>query len=117
MCVCLRQCRESGTFHLRHLGGVCPDSLTALSKSVIAALSRLLFHVPEGLKAILFFLPLMLWRKNWSLSRSPAVALLLGSGSKQRRMKDLASGERDSGISGWILNIPTWKINQTEIVR
>lgn len=41
------------------------------------------------------------------MSRSSAVARRSGSGSKQRRIKALASGDMDSGISGWILNIPT----------
>lgn len=55
---------------------------------------------------LLFFLRLVTVR-NSSVRRSKAVALRSGSGSKQRRMKALASRDMDSGISGWILNIPT----------
>lgn len=62
---------------------------------------------PAGLKAIRFFLPLFTCLKKPAWSSSAAVARLWGSGSKQDKMKALASGERASGISGWILNIPT----------
>lgn len=50
-------------------------------------------------------------RNSW-VSRWVDVARLSGSGSKQRRINALASVDMDSGISGWILNIPTWTYTQ-----
>lgn len=64
----------------------------------------------EGLSPVKLLLPFFLRLvtvRNSSVSRSRAVARRSGSGSKQRRMKALASSDMDSGISGWILNIPT----------
>lgn len=74
---------------------------------VAAERGEFICRPPDGLKAILLFLPFVVCLRKMSLSRSAAMGLLLGSGSKQRRMKDFASRDRDSGISGWILNIPT----------
>lgn len=56
--------------------------------------------LPGDLKAILLFLPLVLCLTNVSLRRSEAMARLWGSGSKQRRMNNLASTDSDSGTSG-----------------
>lgn len=61
----------------------------------------------------MLFFPLVFCLTKESRSRSTARALLFGSGSKQRKMNDLASNDRDSGISGCILNIPTWKKKRT----
>ncbi|TNN59209.1 hypothetical protein EYF80_030582 [Liparis tanakae] len=52
-----------------------------------------------ALLLLLFFLRLVTVR-NSSVSRSRAVARRSGSGSKQRRMKALASSDMESGISG-----------------
>lgn len=56
--------------------------------------------LPEGLNAILLFLPLFTCFRKESLSKSDAVARLLGSGSKQSKIKALVSADSDSGISG-----------------
>lgn len=47
--------------------------------------------------------------RNGSCSNAAAVARLAGSASKQRRMKVLALSDMDSGTSGCILNMPTWR--------
>lgn len=55
--------------------------------------------------ALLFFLGDDL--RNASFSRSVAVALLSGSGTKQFMMKSFAVSDMHSGTLGWILNMPT----------
>lgn len=58
------------------------------------------------------FLFLLVTFKNSSTRSSLAQVLLSGSGSKQRSMKAFASADMDSGISGCILNIPTWQMQK-----
>lgn len=67
---------------------------------------------PPVKQLLLLFLRLVTVR-NSSVSRSRAVARRSGSGSKQRRIKALASRDMDSGISGWILNMPTCRQMQS----
>lgn len=56
--------------------------------------------LPEGLNAILLFLPLFTCFRKASLSKSDAVTRLLESGSKHSKINALVSADSDSGISG-----------------
>lgn len=56
---------------------------------------------------MLLFLALLL--RKGSFSKSDAMALLSGLGSKQHMMKDFAPSDMHSGTVGWILNMPTCK--------